>query len=75
MVGIIRELRAADHVAPEHAHLVAALDGNHLAGHGLLEVEVAGDVCVVDVLERVVGCCGADADCLAVVGAVDAVGG
>lgn len=72
VVRITLELRAADDMAPLYAYSVAALDGDYLGGDGLLEVEVAGDVVVVDVLERVVGCRCADSDCLAVVGAVDA---
>lgn len=72
LIGIALELRAANDMAPEHTNPITALDGNDLAGHGLLEVGVAGDVCIVDVLDRVVAERGADADCLAVVGAVDA---
>ena len=72
VVWVALELRAADDMAPEDAYSVAALDGDHLGGDGLLEVEVARDVIVVDVLKRVVRCRCSDADCLAVVCAVDA---
>ena len=54
VVWVALELRAADDMAPEDAYSVAALDGDHLGGDGLLEVEVARDVIVVDVLQRVV---------------------
>lgn len=72
MVSIVRELRTADDMAPEHAHAVAALGRYHLVRHRLLEVAVARDVAVVHVLQRVVGQRCADADSLAVIVAVDA---
>lgn len=72
VVRVALELRAADDMAPEDAYSVAAFDGDYLGGHGLFEVEVARDVVVVDVLQRVVrGRC-SDAYCFAIVGAVDA---
>src|SRR5690242_1377127 len=73
LVGIVGELCTADYMAPEYANSVAALDGDHFGGYGLLEVEVAGDVCIVDLLQRIIGCCCSDTDCFAVVGAIDAV--
>jgi hypothetical protein len=72
VVWVALELRAADDMAPEDAYSVAALDGDHLGGDRLFEVEVARDVVVVDVLERVVRCRCSDAYCFAIVGAVHA---
>jgi hypothetical protein len=72
VVWVALELRAANDMAPEDAYPVAALDGDHLGGDGLLEVEVARDVVVVDVLQRVVRRRCSDAYCFAIVGAVDA---
>lgn len=72
LVQIPRVLRAAYYMAPLHTYLVAALDGDDGAGDGLLEVGVAGYVCVVYVLDGVVGEGGADACCEGGGGGVDA---
>lgn len=73
LIWVSSKLCAADYMTPQHAYPVAALDGNHLRGDGLLEVGIARDVCVVDVLDRVVGQRGADSDCFAVIDAIHAV--
>jgi hypothetical protein len=72
VVWVALELRAADDMAPEDAYPVATLDWDDLGGDGLLEVEVARNVVVVDVLQRVVRCRCSDTYCFAIVGAVDA---
>lgn len=71
MVCIIRALRAANDVSPVNADLVTRLDVDDFARHGGLEARFAGDVCIVDVGDRVVGGGDADADGLAIVLAVD----
>lgn len=72
MIWIALELRATNDMAPLDAYSVAALDRNHLGRDWLLEVEVASNVVVIDILERVVRGRGANSDCFAVVGAIHA---
>jgi hypothetical protein len=61
-------------MSPVHADFVTRLDVDDFARHGGLEARFAGDVCVVDVGDGVVGGGDADADRLAVILAVDAIG-
>lgn len=61
IIRIIRFLRTTYNVTPIHAYFVAGGDVDDLAGDGGFETGVAGDVCVVDVGDGVVGLGGADA--------------
>ena len=54
LVWIALVLRSADDMAPQHAYFVTSLHGDDLRGNGLLEVGVAGDVGISDILNRVV---------------------
>lgn len=70
VVGVVRGLRSPDDVAPPSADLGAGGDRDDGAIL-MLEVLVAREVCVVDVLDRVVTVRGADALELTLVGPVD----
>jgi hypothetical protein len=72
VVGVVGGLRAADYVAPLDANAVAGFDVDDLRGHGGLESRLAGEGSVGYRHDGVVRCCGTDAVCEAIVGAVDA---
>jgi hypothetical protein len=72
VIRVIWHLGASEHVSPFHTDLVAGFDIEHLCGNGTVVAAVAGEVCVVDVLNGVIAVRNSDAYCLALVGAVDA---
>ena len=72
LIWVSCELRATNDMTPQYTDSIAPLDGDDFGRDRLLEVGVTGDVCVVNVLDRVVGQGSANADCFAVISAVDA---
>lgn len=72
LIWVSWELRAANNMTPQHTDSIAPLDRDDFGGDRLLEVRVTGNVCVINILDRVVGQGSADANCFAVVNAVDA---